>query len=324
MDSPEVIFSALRGQRVAVVGHVRPDGDCIGCQIAVTRLLRTLNAEAYCVFHDGMPDIFKSFVEDTPCGAPNAHYDAVVAVDCSDLGRLGNFGKRFESVYLNIDHHTTNTQFAKNNIINPNAAATAEMVAQLFRQHNWTLDRTAAKALYAGLVTDTDRFTTPSTTTISLEMATWLVALGVRPSDIGNAIFEHESWRRVQLLRRYLNSLKLEFGHTICIGCITEADKRELQTAPGDSDGFVNYARSIEGVQIAILLEESGADIKVSLRGKNPSYRLDRLAYELWGGGGHPCAAGFTFPNEKLADAEKKILNASKLLLNEMLPNVSF
>ena len=150
------LIRQLEGLSVVVLGHRRPDGDCIGSQVALTRILRTMRINAIAVNNDPVPRTLQKFVGDTPFTNPQGLEGGdykIVTVDCADHARVGDeLRKRFPSVFLNVDHHVSNTKFAEHNFVLSDASATGEILAKFFFDSGLEVDQTTADALYLGFV----------------------------------------------------------------------------------------------------------------------------------------------------------------------------
>jgi phosphoesterase RecJ-like protein len=286
----------LRGHRIVVLGHRRPDGDCIGSQVALVRVLIAAGIESVAVNIDPIPRTLKAFVGDTPfylaSDLPTSEYLAV-SVDCADHARVGHSVRdRFPHVRLNIDHHVSNTLYGETNLILPTACATGEILAGLFFDNDLTVDSIAAQALYLGIATDTGQFCYSGTTASVFDICRRLCELGASPSQAAHELYECEKPGRIQLLQRFLASFRMEHENRVCIGSITDDFYEETGTTPEDAENFVDYSRSLAGVEIGSLLEERNGQLKGSLRAKENRYRVDLLA-KRFSGGGHACASGF-------------------------------
>lgn len=304
----------LKARRLAVVGHARPDGDCIGSQVALARVLRALGHEVICVNTDAVPRRLQYLVGDLkfvrPHDVPMNEDWLSLWVDCADAGRAGDKGReRFPRPFANIDHHLSNNGYAEHNFIDAHAAATAEILAGIFSDNKLPVDALAAKALFAGIMTDTGQFRFNSTTQRTFLLTAELVALGASPSEAGGEIYERESLGKLQLLQRFLASLQLDCGGLVCVGSLPDGIFQQTGTNVEDTEGLVDYARAIEGVEIGVLIEERPGAIKASLRCKNPIYRVDQVAAQF-GGGGHACAAGLNIKNTPVAEFRPKLLGA--------------
>ncbi|MDI1336103.1 MAG: DHH family phosphoesterase [Lacunisphaera sp.] len=294
-----VLLQELEDQKVVVIGHQRPDGDCIGSQVALCRVLISLGIDAVCMNPDPVPRRIKFLIGDTPFFSRDELPPGRLAIftDCADHGRAGEKVKLLYPAPLAcFDHHVSNGGFAKRNFVDTGSAATAEILAGMFFDADIEVDPTTAQALYTGIMTDTGQFRFPSTTHRVFKICGDLVAKGANPAQAGMELFERESSGKLKLLQHYISSLKLEGGGRFCIGVLPQGIFEEVDATVEDTEGLVDYARSIEGVEIGVLIEERPGTIKASLRAKNATYRVDTIAAQF-GGGGHASAAGLNCPD---------------------------
>ena len=299
------LLQDLAGRPVVVVGHARPDGDCIGSQVAVARVLRALGHEVRCANPDPVPRRLQFLAVDEPfyTAATLPEGDcAAVFVDCADPLRPGEkLNARLPERVANIDHHVSNPGFARHNFVDAGSAAACEILAGLFFDLNLPVDPVAAQALYTGILTDTGQFRFNATSRRTFQLAAELMARGAKPAVAGYELYERETPGKLMLLQRFLASLRYECGGRVCIGVLPNGIFAETGTSPEDTEGLVDYARSIDGVDVGVLIEERPGAIKASLRGKDPAYRLDRVAGQF-NGGGHACAAGLNVKGATAAD----------------------
>jgi len=293
------LLHKLKGQRAVVIGHQRPDGDCIGSQVALCRGLLSQGIDAVCLNSDPVPRRIKFLVGDTPFylreNLPAGDRFAIFT-DCADHSRAGEKVKALYPAPLAcFDHHVSNAGFAQHNFVDTASAATAEMLAGLFFDANLPFDATTAQALYTGIMTDTGQFRFPSTTYRVFRLCAELVARGANPAQAGLELFERESSGKLKLLQHYLSSLRFECNGRVCIGTLPQGIFEQVGATVEDTEGLVDYARSIEGVEIGVLIEERADTIKASLRAKHASYRMDTVASQF-NGGGHANAAGLNCP----------------------------
>ena len=306
-------LAQLRGRKVAVVGHARPDGDCIGSQAALARVLRARGHEVACLNPDPVPRRLQFLVDGLtflrPAGFAAGDY-AAVFVDCADHDRAGQKLKaRFPSPFGNIDHHLSSAGFAQYNFVDATSAATAEILAGMLLDNGLPIDAATAQGLYVGILTDTGQFRFNSTSRRSFLLAAELLARGANPAEAGYELYERETAGTRQLLQRFLASLRFECGGRICIGLLPDGVFADTGTTPEDTEGIVDYARAIDGVDIGVLIEERLGGIKASLRAKDPIYRLDLVAAQF-NGGGHACAAGLNLKGETLDSFYPRLVTA--------------
>ena len=183
----------------------------------------------------------------------------------------------------------------------------------MFFDADLEVDTVTAQALYTGIMTDTGQFRFPSTTHRVFKICGELVARGANPAQAGMELFERESSGKLKLLQHYISSLKFECGGRICVGVLPQGIFEEVDATVEDTEGLVDYARSIEGVEIGVLIEERAGTIKASLRAKHASYRMDTIAAQF-NGGGHASAAGLTCPDTLAAFYPKLIAAVTRRL----------
>ena len=292
------LLASLAGRRIAVIGHARPDGDCIGSQVALARVLAALGFDVVCINADAIPRRLQFLVKemaflrtDEVVNAPDDR--AAIFVDCADHARAGERLKvRFAAPVAVVDHHLSNVGFATANLVDSASAATCEILAGVFFDNNLPVDAQTAQALYTGILTDTGQFRFNSTSRRCFVLAGELVARGAQPSEAGYQLYERETEGKLRLLQHFLASLRLECAGRVCVGTLAPGIFEETGTSVEDTEGLVDYARSIDGVDIGALIEEkTDGTVKASLRAKEPAYRVDLVAAQF-NGGGHACAAG--------------------------------
>lgn len=291
---------AVSGQRVAVIGHQRPDGDCVGSQVALTRVLRARGVDAIAINPDPVPRRIKFLVGDTPFYQRDAvPHDGRLAVftDCADHNRAGDKMREYYPDALGcFDHHLSNQGFARLNFVDTGSAATAEVLAGLFLDAGEPIDTVSAQALYTGIMTDTGQFRFASTSKRVFTLAGELLGRGADPAQAGHELYERESLGKLKLLQHFISSLRLECDGRVCIGVLPQGIFEATGATVEDTEGLVDYARSLDGVAIGALIEERPGVMKASLRAQDATYRVDSIAGQFRGGG-HASAAGLNFPD---------------------------
>jgi phosphoesterase RecJ-like protein len=292
------LLESLQGRKIAVVGHARPDGDCIGSQVALARVLATRGFDVICVNADVVPRRLQFLVEGmrffrTDEVLSQTEDRAAIFVDCADHARGGERLKaKYPAPVAMVDHHLSNVGYAAQNLIDSRSAATCEILAGMFFDNGLTVDAACAQALFTGIITDTGQFRFSSTSRRCFVLAGELVARGAQPAEVGYELYERESEGKLRLLQHYLASLRLEEGGRICYGTLPAGIFEQTGSNIEDTEGLVDYARSIDGVDIGALIEErADGSVKASLRAKDPAFRVDLVAAQF-NGGGHACAAG--------------------------------
>lgn len=299
-------------QTFFISGHLRPDGDSIGSQLALASLLNRLGKTVEIYSHDPLPD-YAGYLP----GADNIrnikrvkkNYDVAIILECSDAPRMGeiiDLKKQVRTV-INIDHHAYHTFFGNINFIDPRSSSNAELIYELFLKVGLPINLSEATNLYLGLVTDTGRFQYLNTTPNSLRISAKLLALGVNPNKISRWVYETKSYSGLLLLGKALGTLKLVAGGKIAYLSLTGKMYRQVGCSPNHTEEIIEYPTMIPGVKISIFLRETeeAGKIKVSFRSVE-EVDVNRIAIQL-GGGGHKNAAGATV-NGSLNTACKKVI----------------
>lgn len=317
VDVEEFVKQIQKSQHILILPHVMPDGDTIGSSIALYLALKELGKDVYILLDEEIPDSIKFL----PCENihkaldENFEIDAVVAVDSSDLERLGKRRKYIDmaKVCFNIDHHITSTYFADYNLVNPKAAATSEIVYFVMKELGVCITKDMATCLYTALSTDTGSFKYDNTTAQTLEIASKLLACNIDLNKITTEVYQNKSLSKVKLLIEALNTLEFFFEGKVAILSVTKDMLEKTGSKVQDTSGLIETARDIEGVEVSVLLKELSDDqIKVGFRSK---YDVDVSEISsTFHGGGHKKAAGCTL-NGNIESAKEKIITKMKKYL---------
>ncbi|MBI5382879.1 MAG: bifunctional oligoribonuclease/PAP phosphatase NrnA [Opitutae bacterium] len=309
------LLPQLAGRRLVVVGHARPDGDCIGAQVALARALIARGLDVTCVNPDPVPRRLQFLVRGmkflrTDDILPTAAEYTAIFVDCADHARAGDRLKRaLPEPIVAIDHHLSNNGFAAHNFIDTGSSATCEILAGILLDLGLVIDAQTAQALYVGILTDTGQFRFNSTSQKTFLLAAELMARGARPAEAGYELYERESLGKLRLLERFLATFQMECDGRVCIGRLPVGVFEATGTNSEDTEGLVDYARCIDGVAVGVLIEErTDGSVKASLRANDPAYRLDLIAAQF-NGGGHACAAGLNL-KQGAADFRARLVAA--------------
>jgi phosphoesterase RecJ-like protein len=290
----------LKHNEFLVVSHIQPDGDAASSTCAVGWLLSQFNKRFIMVNEGAIPDKFQYLwgseqvihAAETPIPLK---YKYVICVDCADYSRIGDVADYFadDVQILNIDHHPTNNHYGTVNLIQDDAAATAVLLFDLFEWMNVTWDVDAATCLYTGLLTDTGGFRYANTSPKVMEIASKLLRCGVNANKMAEELLEKLTVSHIHLLKKALNTLSFSPNQKIAWLSISLADMMETEASNGDLEGFVNYPRNIEGVEVGIMFKElEDRKVKVSFRSAG-KVDVAHLA-QSFGGGGHILASGAT------------------------------
>lgn len=281
---------------VVIVGHVNPDGDCIGSCLAMYRYAKKRRPEAdvrVCLkkvpekfsYLDGYREIQDEVKDEV--------FDLCICLDCSDKERLGEFAVYLEKAAKSIciDHHVTNTGYTGENVIDAKASSTAEVLyGQLTKE---LIDRELAECLYTGIIHDTGVFRYSCTSAKTMEIAGKLMETGIDFTRIIDDSFFKKTYLQSQILGRALMEC-IRFSEGKCIFTVVKSQDMEFYgVEPKDLDGIVDQLRTIDGVECAIFMYEIDTHMyKVSMR-SNYVVDVSRIA-AYFGGGGHMRAAGCT------------------------------
>ncbi len=296
----EQIANIIRkGSSFLILEHEKPDGDCIGSGLALAQALSHLDKKVLLLSQDPHPDTY-SFLPGVHLHSitskmehKDTKWDAVIFVDCTDSKRTGKAINYANSeIWINIDHHISNSGFGHFKIVDPYAAATGELVFFLLKVMNITIDVDIATCLYVALVSDTGGFRYQNTSPRCFHVAAELIDLGVRPSQVADYLYETRSFSSLMLLKKSLCTLTLYKGGQLASIEVTEEMIESVGASFEDADSIIDYPRSIAGVEVTLCFKESlgQSTVRLSLRSKS---RVDvsKIA-EALGGGGHPRAAG--------------------------------
>lgn len=282
---------------IMIAGHIRPDGDCIGsCMALYQYLTKKYTDKEVDVYFESVPDQF-SFLEKieerkTDC-TDDRLYDLFIAVDSSDKERLGDAGTYFESAKTNIciDHHISNLNYAKLNIVEPDASSAAEVLYPLLEENE--IDCGIATALYLGIIHDSGVFKYESTSRKTMEIAGALIEKGVDTAKIIDETFYQRTYVQNQILGRVLLESMIVLHGKGIVSCVTQKMLRFFGATSSDLDGIIEQMRLTKGVEVAILLVETAVlTYKVSMRSVK-KVNVSEIAVKF-GGGGHIRAAGCT------------------------------
>lgn len=315
------VAQAKAGKKFLVVSHVSPEGDAVGSLLGMALALRSLGKDVVAYLEDPVPDLFKflpgadTVVHSLDGAGP---FDATFAVDCGQKERLGKGFMALEEpgIIVNIDHHATNDAFGEVNVIVPHASAAGELVYDFCKAAGVKIDKNIAVNLYVAIHTDTGSFRYSSSTPESFEKAGELVRLGADPWEVSRRVYENHPAKKFKLLGMVLNTLEVVNAgdggvkSSVAMVHVTREMFRRADAEKDLADGFVNYARGIEGVEVGVLFREAGDLLyKVSMRAKG---QLDVAEVAMrFGGGGHRNAAGFMM-NGSLEEVKGKVIEALK------------
>jgi phosphoesterase RecJ-like protein len=304
----QVIEEIGQRSKFLLTSHARPDGDAIGSALACCQILRCMGKEAQVVLRDGVPRIYQPLpFADQVLHAErvNGDYEAAIILECDSIQRtrLEGLDRQF---LISIDHHVSGKPFAHVNWIDPNAVATAEMVYRLAREAGVVISPEIATCLYTAVLTDTGSFMFEGTDAHTFGLARELVLAGADPARCARNIYFAHSTAKLRLLGAALSNLHRE--GSLAWVWVTREQMERFDAKEEDCEGLVNYALSIQDVQVAIFFRElPDQRYRISLRSKGEQ-NVAKVA-EIFGGGGHTCASGCSLDGP-LTVAVARILDA--------------
>ena len=272
-----------------IISHIRPDGDAIGSLIGLGLALQSAGKQTTLVLTDGLPSKYR-FLEGSQLVNKKIQpgYDLAIALDCSDVHR---FGESLEQIPIdiNIDHHITNENFAKVNLVLPEVPATAAILAEFLPEWGFNIDEAIANALLMGIITDTIGFRTTNVTPQLLKTSAQLMEAGAKLSELYNLTLISQSYPASVLWGFALSRLQRDNG--IIWTIITLEDRKMASYTGRDDADLTNLLSAIEGSEISILFnEQKDGKVKVSWRSSS-QVDVSKIA-QFFGGGGHPPASG--------------------------------
>lgn len=295
-----------REDRILVVSHMRPDGDCYGSATALMGGLLTLGKVCAAYNVSGVPKrlSFLPFIDKISDRMPEWTPSVTVFVDCGDTDRVEPDFKPKGKV-INIDHHATNSRFGDLNYIDVETTSVGEQIYYLLKELGVKIDKDIATGIYTSLSDDSGNFRYPNTSSRTFEIAAELVALGVKPSEVSQHLYESKSRQEVDLIGRVLSRIQYGADGKFAWSEIRWQDYVDVGGPEHEPDGMSSEIRGIEGVEAAILFhEQEDGSLRGSARGRG---EVDCAAIaENFGGGGHFNAAGFRISGEDYEKARDR------------------
>ncbi|HEX9017929.1 MAG TPA: bifunctional oligoribonuclease/PAP phosphatase NrnA [Anaerolineaceae bacterium] len=319
----EVVVREIRelfekSAHMLVVSHIRPDGDAIGATLGLGLALMQAGKDVRMVLADGLPPNFRhmeggQLIRRSPGDLTS--YDCVVVVDCSDLVRTGGIlGERVPD--LNIDHHITNLNFARVNLVLPQQVATSAIIAQYLSGWGLSYNRSIAAALLTGIVTDTIGFRTSNVTPEALRLSAMLMEQGADLPDLYTRALASKTYEAARYWGYGLG--KLQKDDNLVWTALTLEDRRGAEYPGNDDADLVNLLSSIDSDVAIIFVEQKNGHVKVSWRSR-PGIDVSQIALQF-GGGGHAAAAGADISGS-LQAIEQQVLTVTREFISQASKN---
>lgn len=318
-------------KRIAIIGHKNPDGDAIGSSLALAHVLNKLGYTVKVI----MPNAQPKFLQWLPGCDSIVHYEkepklvedlledmeVVFTLDFNSLSRIGTLQEPLENLhkegvpFVMIDHHQAPDDYALVTYSDVKMSSTAQMIYHFMEALDWLsyMDAQIATCIYTGILTDTGSFKYRSTTATTHRVVANLLEAGAINWKISNNIFDTNSESRLKLLSTALNNLVVLPEYKTAYITLIQDELDSHNFKKGDTEGFVNYALSIENINLALIFIESTSDeiIKISLRSKG-DFSVNELSREHFNGGGHNNAAG----GRSLSNMEDTVKYFRKILID--------
>jgi phosphoesterase RecJ-like protein len=306
--------------RFLVTSHVDPDADALGSALGLTHALRSMGKDVTVVLDSPVPGNLR-FLPGADgvvrADAAGGLFRAAWFLDCSSLDRAGAVASRClepGARVANVDHHVGNDGFGDARLVNTEASATAELVFEILEAYGAPVAPETAECLYAGIVSDTGGFRFQNTTARSLRLAARLVERGARAAGVAEELWMRRSPASLRILGLALTSLEERAGGRIGALTLTREMFERAKASPEEADGIVQFAKSIEGTRVGVLIQEvGGGEIRASLR-SDGSVDVNEVAGRF-GGGGHRNAAGLRVRGE-LDEVRRELLLAIEQAMN--------
>ena len=314
------IIEVIRSSRTfCVVGHIRPDGDCVGSQLGVTMALRNEGKKVVCWNEDPIPQKYEFLDPDHlfQRPKPGVRFDCVVATDAASFERLGVVGPCVaqRKVLINIDHHESNTRYGDLNWVSAREPSSGELVYRLLKIAKWPVTKPIADCLFTAVSTDTGSFQYSTTRPGTYHVAGELVRRGANLAKICDEVYESYPLSRARLLKHVYSHFRLTHHNKIAWFWLRKADFVRSGAESCDTEGLIDHIRAIAPVVVACVFEEIEPELtRISLRSKNNAVNVNDIASQF-GGGGHPAAAGARIAG-KPAAVQREVILAIKRALN--------
>lgn len=279
-----------KSRRILVVSHVRPDGDAVGSLLGLGLALQKSDKIVQMVLSEGVPPSYRHLQgSELVKKRPEGSFDLIFVLDCSDLSRTGHALDGYHQPDINIDHHVTNLEFARINLVEPSAVATAEILVEHMLKWELDIDKPIADALLTGLITDTLGFRTGNMTSQALRTAAKLVDAGSDLSILYEKVLIDRTFESAKFWGAGLSTLDRD--GPIVWATLTMDDREACGYSGRDDADLINVLSSIVDTDVSIIfVEQPNGNVKVSWRAR-PGHDVSKIALQF-GGGGHPAAAG--------------------------------
>lgn len=316
MTLDEILKEIKKAEKIVILTHESPDGDAVGSSLAMKLMLKKIGKESDVIMTEYSRLFnFLPSVKDIKTSSEILNYDLAIAVDCATLKRLSE-RKYFENAKktIVIDHHGSNEMYGDLNYVNPVSPACCEILAGIFEYFKLEMTKDIGICLMTGIITDTGGFQYSGVNSETFEFASELLRKGVDISDIYKRTLRTKTKANFELTKKVIDRMEILEDGRVTFTYINSADEIEVGAEPGDHEGLVEIGRDIEGVEVSIFIRQKDNEnaYKISLRSGEYVNVSDICL--LFGGGGHPRAAGALIQGDVQQVKEKVLKEVKKAL----------
>lgn len=294
MTLDEILKQIQKAEKIVILTHESPDGDAVGSSLAMKLIVEKLEKTADVI----IPEYSRLFnflpsAEAIMTDSEIKNYDLAISVDCATLKRMAK-KEYFENAKstIVIDHHGSNTMYGDLNYVNPASPACCEVIAGMLKYYEIDITKDIGTCLMTGIITDTGGFRHVGITPETFEFTADLIRLGVDVPDIYKRTLNTKTRANFELSKKVMDRMEILEDGKITFTYMNKKDEEEVGAEPGDHEGLVEIGRDIEGVEVSIFIrqKENEEAYKISMRSGN-KVNVSDICF-LFGGGGHPRAAG--------------------------------
>lgn len=311
----EISKEIKKANDIIILTHNNPDGDAIGSSLAVYIVLKLMGKNVEVVIPE-LPRLFKflPYADEIRKEGSKQIYDLAISLDCATIKLLNGWSNYFEDAKerIVIDHHSVNDMYGDVNYVDLSSPACSQVLYSLFKYENIEITPEIGTCLMTGIITDTGGFQYSGVSKETFEIAANLLTSGVNISKIYKKVFSTHTIGNFKLRKMAMNRLELLEDGKVSFTYITKEDEKNINAEAGDYEGIVEEGRNIEGVEVSIFLHELENEFKISTR-SNEYVNVSDVCL-MFGGGGHPKAAGATMTGTP-EQIKEKLLKEIKLQL---------
>lgn len=316
MTLDNILDEITKANTIVILTHENPDGDAVGSSLALYHALKAYGKNVEVI----VPEYSRTFeflpgTSEIKKEGTYENYDLAISLDCASMNMLNGFSKYFENAKSKvvIDHHGTNDMYGDFNFVNPDSPACAQILIVILNYFKMEITKEIGTCILAGIITDTGGFKYSGVTAETFEFVAWLLNRGVNVSKIYRKVLQVKTKGNFELHRIASNRLEFLENGKIAFTYITREDEESVHAETGDHEGIVDIGRDVEGVEVSIFIRETKTKgLKISLR-SSEYVNVAEIAL-LFGGGGHPKAAG--------CNMQTSINHAKERIISEVKANL--